>query len=83
MDDIIKQIANCNINNLLENDVNEIIKSYTENRLELDKSNLIYKNNHNQVYNQILCILTSKNMIIELLELMPYIDDYLEYLSNF
>lgn len=75
---------NNNINKL-ELDVDYIIYCYYTNKITLDLSLLkIEKNMYNpdHIYQEIIKILMNKKQSLILLEIMPIIDDYLEYYSN-
>lgn len=70
----------------LINDINIIITCWTNELPQLLFNNLlvkkIYNMNETDLYYKIIEIIKERNLIINLLELMPYIDDYLEYYSS-
>lgn len=78
----------CNLfNNLsvsLENDVDVIIDCHKHQRTELLYSKLKCTFYLDSIYDSILKILAKNSYMrdICLLDLMPYIDDYLQYLSE-
>lgn len=84
--DLIEQFESLSIQNFLVHDVNIIIYCYRHEYTELLKDSLkIQANIYSSVqelYRQILRILSKKGFYNYLVEMMPYIDDYLEYYST-
>ena len=79
MEALISSLANFSLDNL-EHDVDQIIASYENQLPGLDKSNLLCKVDVNELlFDSIITILKKKGYSNQILEIMPYIDDYFEY----
>lgn len=69
---------------ILDNDIKKILSIYINDPIpEINPSYFIatvgcFKSPVQIIYNKIISIIRNNNMIIELLDIMPYIDDYLE-----
>lgn len=61
----------------LENDLNIILHCYQIKSPVLNINNLYYKKNNSRLYNQLVKIINKRGLAPILLEIMPYIDDYL------
>lgn len=84
MDEILQQFDKLTID-YLQHDVQLIIKSCNMQLPCLDLSSLLYKphnsyTNEMLLYQQITRMITCMGHASSLLELMPYIDDYIEHI---
>lgn len=80
MDELINSFNSLNIKNL-ENDIEQIIVCYKKQKPELNKTTLIFDKSHvneASLYKAILLILTKMGYTCELIDMMPYIDEYIE-----
>ena len=85
MNNLYEQFTNLSIDSLTH-DVNIMIQCYEMDLSYLILDNMKIESNSYEsiqvLYQNILCIITKKNLQNDLLEIMPYIDEYLEYYSK-
>jgi deoxyadenosine/deoxycytidine kinase len=86
MDVLHEQFAKFNIYDSLDLDIEVIIECYLKQYDTLDTTRLCIRpdsfESEQCLYNTMLNRISNRNLNSELLELMPYIDDYLEYYAN-
>ncbi len=87
MDDLVSQFTRLHVTmQIIEKDVTYLIGCFTKQLSEIDSQNLSIKKDMvkdvHELYSCVLQCIRTKNQSCDLLELMPYIDDYLEYYSN-
>lgn len=82
MDSLINAFSSLNVD-VVKHDIMVVCECYTVMLPELDKSRLMIKKdmfpNVTYLYQEILSALSDINKHEYLMDLMPYIDDYLEY----
>lgn len=87
IEDLIQQFGGLSVDLYIENDVDQILICYSHNIDHLDYSMLRIKKNmfkdtahlYKRILQEISKITYVRN---DLMEIMPYIDDYLEYYEN-
>ena len=84
MDDIIQQFSSVSLSDDLINDVKYLIFCYKTNQIELDISKFKLQDNYDIriLYYDIIKIIYNLNETCIILEMMPLIDNYLEYYST-